>query len=80
MKSSSKLPKCPKGWRIVRNGARIRKGDRFMAQIGKWSETSDAGRKIQHGQIPYYSEYPEYAGIYIRRKSVRPTTKQGGGK
>lgn len=59
----------PKGWYVVRNGSRIRNGDRFKKMNGHWSKTSDAGRKIEHGGSPFYDNQLEYAGIYIRRKS-----------
>lgn len=59
--------KIPSGFRIVRNGAKICRGDRFKKQNGHWSKTSDAGRKVCKGGIPSYPEAPQYAGIYIRR-------------
>lgn len=64
---STKL-KIPFGFRVVRNGAKIREGDRFKKQNGCWSKTSDAGRAVRKGGIPSYPEAPQYAGIYIRRK------------
>lgn len=67
--------KIPKGWYIVRNRTRIHKGDRFKKQNGHWSKTSDAGRKVCRGEIPYYEEHPQYAGIYIRRTRKQKTRK-----
>ena len=58
--------KIPNGFRIVRRGAKIKKGDRFKNCDGRWIKTSDAGRVVDKN-TPYFHEKPDYAGIYIRR-------------
>ncbi len=76
MKSSSKLPKCPKGWRKLKVGDIKRRTDKF------WDFTSKKFRVYgTHAQELVNDEVDAgFCGFAIRRKSVRPTTKQGGGK
>ena len=68
----SKL-KIPRGWFMVPLGELILKGDRYKNSQGKWIDTGDAGRRCSR-DCPFFFEYPEYAGVYIRReeKPMRP--------
>ena len=75
MKSSSKLPKCPKGWELMKVGD-IRPAARdYKYGGGPWH----SGNQFRKGYAIDRLEM-KINGPYIRRKSVRPTTKQGGGK
>lgn len=62
--------RIPKGYRVLRVGEIRRRGDRFKKANGCWSKTSDYGSKVIRG-VPCMNEYPEYAGIYIRKVASR---------
>ncbi len=80
MKSSSKLPKCPveipKGWKRLSHGSVLMASDKCLFGGCSWQETANPGWKVGTNKTRSLRGYL----IYIRRKSVRPTTKQGGGK
>lgn len=61
--------KIPKNHRILRIGEIRRHGDRFKRCDGKWVKTSDYGSKVREG-FPCFPEYPEYAGVYIRKTTT----------
>lgn len=65
-------PKIPKGWRQLRNGTVIKKGDRFVNSEGLWMETSDYGRKVKRGYPVFVFCGTEIPSIYIRRNRDTP--------
>ncbi len=75
MKTSSKLPKCPKGWELMKVGDIRPAARNYKYGGGPWrtGNTARSGTPIDRFQMML-------SGPFIRRKSVRPTTKQGGGK
>ncbi len=70
MKSSSKLPKCPK-----------RKAHQFILTVESTDSKESAYWSIMCALAQRKPDCMTFMSLKgIRRKSVRPTTKQGGGK